>query len=173
MFGCCAPEGMRAIYTAWTETIGRLPASPLGPAGVYVNMSLSRASPWGEVVSFMPDAGRLTVKAAARDAFFLRPPHWAPHDRVRAFVGTKPVAVRWSGDYVRFDASPGDELTITYPLDRVHPPRRRPVAQDSAPELRDDLPMAGEHGDLRRPGDDADAAVPGRPRVLPTAPVLD
>ena len=24
--------------------------------------------------------------------------------------------MKWSGDYVRFDARPGDELTITYPL---------------------------------------------------------
>ena len=35
---------------------------------------------------------------------------------VRAFVGTKSIPVKWSGDYVRFDARPGDELTITYPL---------------------------------------------------------
>jgi hypothetical protein len=56
------------------------------------------------------------VKAALKDAFFLRPPHWSPREAVRAFVGTKRVPAKWSGDYVRFDARPGDELTITYPL---------------------------------------------------------
>jgi DUF1680 family protein len=117
MFGCCAPEGMRAIYTTWTNVIGKLPESKLGPAGVYVNLSFSRESPWGQVVSYFPESGRLTVKAAVKDRFFLRPPHWAPRERVMAFVGTQAVPVKWSGSYVRFDdVAPGQELTITYPL---------------------------------------------------------
>jgi hypothetical protein len=116
MFGCCAPEGMRAIYTMWSSAIDKLPESKLGPAGVYVNLGLSVKSKWGEVVSFMPDAGRITVKAAESDAYFVRPPHWARREGVRAFVGTVAVKVDWSGDYVRFDAKAGDELTITYPL---------------------------------------------------------
>lgn len=115
--GCCAPEGMRAIYTTWSNVINRREASKLGPAGVYVNISLSRESKWGRVVSFFPEAGRLTVQASVKDAFFLRPPHWAPRDAVRAFVGSKSVPVKWSGSYVQFDdVAPGDELTITYPL---------------------------------------------------------
>jgi len=115
--GCCAPEGMRAIYTTWSHVIDRYPASKLGPAGVYVNMSFNRDSKWGRVVSFMPTTGRLTVKAGVQDDFFLRPPHWAPRDQVAAFVGSQAVPVQWSGDYVRFtEIKIGDELTIVYPL---------------------------------------------------------
>lgn len=114
--GCCAPEGMRAVYTTWLNTIMRQPESPLGPSGVYVNMSFSRDSELGKVVSFLPASGRLTVAAKVADRFFIRPPHWAPREQVKAFVNSEPVAVKWSGDYVRFDASPGDELTITYPI---------------------------------------------------------
>ncbi len=122
MFGCCAPEGMRAIHTTWANVIDRLGESRLGPAGVYVNMSFSRPSKWGQVVSFFPDCGRLTVRASpagagVKDDFFLRPPHWAPREQVRAFVGAKAAPVKWSGAYVRFEAvKPGEELTITYPL---------------------------------------------------------
>ena len=116
MYGCCAPEGMRAIYTAWANTIDRYEKSPLGEAGVYVNESFDRDSKWGRVISFMPEQGRVTVKAAVADTFFLRPPHWAPRDAVCAFSGTKRIPAAWSGDYVRFDARPGDELTITYPV---------------------------------------------------------
>jgi hypothetical protein len=117
MFGCCAPEGMRAIYTSWLNTIDRFPESKLGPAGVYVNLGLNRESPWGRVVSFFPDAGRLTVRASVKEPFFLRPPHWAPRQEVRAFVVTDAAPVVWSGDYVRFDdVIPGQELTIAYPL---------------------------------------------------------
>ena len=117
--GCCVSEGMRAIYTAWVNVIDHLPESRLGPAGVYVNMYLSRDSKWGRIVSFFPQAGRLTVKAAVNDTFFLRPPHWAPREQVRAFLGAKVIPVVWSGSYVRFDrVRIGRELTITYPLIR-------------------------------------------------------
>jgi hypothetical protein len=115
--GCCVPEGMRAIYTSWSNVIDRLEASRLGPAGVYVNLCLSRESKWGRVVSFFPETGRLSVEARVKDTFFLRAPHWTPRDAVRAFVGGKSVPVKWSGSYVQFeDVAPGDELTITYPL---------------------------------------------------------
>ncbi|APW62893.1 hypothetical protein [Paludisphaera borealis] len=172
MFGCCAPEGMRAIYTAWTETIGRRPESKLGPAGVYVDMSLSRTSPWGEVVSFMPDAGRLTVKAAVADAFFLRPPHWAPHDQVRAFVGTKPAPVRWSGAYVRFDASPGDELTITYPLiGFTH--KVDGLWKATAPNLKLTFRWLGNMVTSAEPATTLTPLFLGKPRVLPPAPSLE
>ena len=116
MFGCCAPEGMRAIYTVWMNTIERWPISAAGPAGIYVNMGFSRESPWGQVVSFMPEESRLSIRAAVEDNFFVRPPHWAPRGKVRAFIGTKSVPVDWAGDYVRIPAKPGDELTISYPL---------------------------------------------------------
>jgi hypothetical protein len=172
MFGCCAPEGMRAIYTAWTQTIDRLPASPLGPAGVYVNMGLSRASPWGEVVSFMPDAGRMTVKAAAGDSYFLRPPHWSPRDLVRAFVGAKPVAVRWSGEYVRFDASPGEELTVTYPLvEFTH--RVGGLWPNTAPNLRLTFRWRGNMVLSADPVTTLKPLFLGKPRVLPSAPALE
>jgi hypothetical protein len=115
--GCCAPEGLRAIYTTWSNVIDRYPESKRGPAGVYVNMSFNRDSPWGRVTSFMPTDGRLTVKAGVQDTFFLRPPHWAPRDQVLAFVGSQAIPVQWSGAYVRFAGIKiGDELTITYPL---------------------------------------------------------
>ncbi|MCJ7739482.1 MAG: hypothetical protein MUQ10_19585 [Anaerolineae bacterium] len=110
---------MRAIYTTWSHVIDWYPESSLGPAGVYVNMSFSRDSQWGQVVSFVPREGRLTVKTAVKDTFFLRPPHWAPRGQVKAFVGAEAIPVQWSGDYVRFShVEPCVELTIVYPLMR-------------------------------------------------------
>jgi hypothetical protein len=117
MYGCCVPEGMRAIYTCWKNTIERRDASShFGPEGVYVNLNLNRTSPWGSVESFLPDEGRLTVKAAVKDTFFLRPPHWVERGDVAAYLGAKKIPVKWSGAYVQFDAEPNDELTITYPI---------------------------------------------------------
>jgi hypothetical protein len=166
MFGCCAPEGMRAIYTAWSNTIERLPASSLGPEGVYVNLGLSTKSKWGEVASFMPDAGRLTVVAGGKDVYFLRPPHWATRAEVRAFVGTKAVKVIWSGDYVRFDAAASDEVTITYPLVKfTH--EVNGLWKNTKPDLQLTFHWLGNMVVSADPGPTKTALFVGKPRVLP------
>jgi hypothetical protein len=134
MFGCCAPEGMRAIHTAWHHTIERRPAAAGEEAGVYVNMGFSRDSPWGRVISYLPDQGRLSVQAAVEDLFFLRPPHWVGRHQVRAFVDTQPAPVAWRGAYVRLPGRPGQELTITYPLLRFDH-EVRGLWPTSAPDL--------------------------------------
>jgi DUF1680 family protein len=116
MFGCCAPEGMRAIYTAWSQAIQSRPANAFGPAGVYINLHLNRESPWGRVVSFLPHTGRVTVATSQEGAFYIRRPHWAPKDQVRAFVDGEAVSPVWNGDYLGFTARKGQELTMTYPV---------------------------------------------------------
>jgi hypothetical protein len=169
MFGCCAPEGMRAIYTAWMHTIARRPASSFAPAGLYVNLSLNRASEWGQVVSFMPAEGRLTVKAGVSDTFFLRPPGWATPEQVRAFINGESIPVAWQGDYVSFLGQPGDELTITYPLISF-------TQQVSGlwKDCRPDLTMTFHWvGNMVLSTEPAPAHTPlflGKPRSLPPAP---
>ena len=168
MFGCCAPEGMRAIYTAWTSVIESFPKSALGPAGVYVNVCLGRDSKWGKVVSFFPDSGRLTVKPTVSDTFFLRPPHWAPREQVRAFVGTKSVPVVWAGGYVRFQAKPGEELTITYPLiEFTH--KVDGLWPGCAPDLKMTFHWLGNMVTSAEPAGGRTPLFTGKPRLLPPA----
>jgi hypothetical protein len=169
MFGCCAPEGMRAIHTAWINTIDRQSLSTRGSQGVYVNMSFSRPSPWGEVVSFMPDSGRLTVKASVDDEFFLRPPHWAPRDQVHAFVGEKSLPVEWAGAYVRFHARKGDELSITYPLVEFDQ-QVQGLWKHAAPNLKVSFHWLGNMVTRCDPPARKTALFLGKPRVLPAAP---
>jgi hypothetical protein len=169
--GCCVPEGMRAIYTSWSNVIDHLDASKLGPSGVYVNMCLSRESKWGRVVSFFPEVGRLTVKAGVKDAFFLRPPHWTPRDAVRAFVGGKPVPVKWSGSYVQFDnVALGDELTVTYPL--VQFTHEVSGIWRVKPNLKVTYRWLGNMVASVEPPPTKTPLFLGRPRLLPTPPEL-
>jgi hypothetical protein len=169
MFGCCAPEGMRAIHTAWTNTIEHRDGLPDHPAGVYVNLSFSRTSPWGEVVSFMPDAGRLTVRAGVTDDFYLRPPHWASRDQLRAFLGTRSIPVVWSGrDYVRFQARAGDELTITYPL--IEFDHRVKGLWRNRPDLQMTFHWRGNMVLQADPPGGRTPLFTGRPRVVPPVP---
>jgi hypothetical protein len=163
MFGCCAPEGMRAIYTAWNHTIERR------PTGVYVNLSLNRDSPWGRVVSFMPAEGRLSVRAKIADPFYLRPPHWAPREQVRAFVGTQPVPVTWCGDYVSFAAQPGQELTLTYPLLRFDH-QVEGLWPQTAPDLKMGFSWLGNMAIGAAPVPTKTPLFTGVPRLLPPCP---
>ena len=111
MMGCCVPEGMRALHTAWINTVVS------DEDGVWVNMSFDRDAPEAEVTSFLPRQGRMTVRAKVSRDFFLRPPAWAPAAEVKAYRNGKPVAVQWHEAYVRFDRTEnGEKLTITYPL---------------------------------------------------------
>lgn len=171
MFGCCAPEGMRAIYTTWDNVIVPLPDSELGPAGIYVNMGLGRDSAWGRVVSFYPEAGRLTVKAGVKDRFFLRPPHWAPREKVRAFVGTRSVPVAWSGAYVRFDnIASGDEITITYPL--ISFSHEVEGLWKEFPKVKMTFQWLGNSVVSCDPPSERTPLFRGKPRLLPSPPQL-
>jgi hypothetical protein len=114
MFGCCAPEGMRAIHTAWSGTLEKRGDS------IFVNMGLNVSARWGRVVSFMPDEGRMTYVVSEEAAGLevrMRPPHWAAKGAARAFRGASRIAPEWDGAYALFrDAKAGEELTLTWPL---------------------------------------------------------
>jgi hypothetical protein len=173
LYGCCAPEGMRAIYTTWLRTIERRPQSQWGPAGVYVNMSFQRESPWGRVVSFYPDSGRLTVRASVADVFYLRPPHWASRDQVRAFNGTTAIPVKWSGDYVCFNrVRPGEEITITYPLISFTQ-EVEGLWKTSAPNLHLTFRWLGNMVTDSSPAGGPTPLFTGKPRLLPPLPELE
>jgi hypothetical protein len=111
MMGCCPPEAMRSLYTAWSNTITR------SGKDVYVNMSFNRDAPDAKIEAYTPDKGRLTAIVKKPADFFLRPPSWAARSEVKAFRGEKEVPAVWSGDYIKFaNASKGENLTITYPV---------------------------------------------------------
>ena len=153
----------------WNSVIDQWPESKLGPAGVYVNLSLGRDSKWGSVVSFFPDEGRITVKAEVKDRFFLRPPHWAPRDQVRAFADGKNVPVQWSGAYVRFDGvNPGDEVTITYPLLRFT--QEVEGLWKKAPGLKMRFVWLGNMVASSDPAATGTPLFTGQPRRLPNPP---
>ncbi len=111
MMGCCVPEGMRSIYTAWKFAVQNK------PAGVFVNMCFDRETPEAKVSSFLPFTGRITVNAKIARDFYLRPPAWAPKGQIKAYRNQKQEPLLWRDSYLLFEnAQKGDELTLTYPL---------------------------------------------------------
>lgn len=115
IFGCCVPEAMRALHTAWSTTV-------LTPREgvVLVNTSFDRDMADAQVVSFLPSEPRLTVVAKKSADYCLRVPSWTQRDDVRAYRDGKQVKLQWGGPslaYVQFaNARLGEELTVRYPL---------------------------------------------------------
>ena len=93
MFGCCIPEGMRALYTAWAGTIEQNKAEN----AIFVNLTLTRSSQLADVVSSLPKAPRMDVIAHQPGTYFLRPPSWAPRGEVRLWRNGKPETPAWAG----------------------------------------------------------------------------
>lgn len=114
MFGCCAPEGMRALHTVWSGIVKEKPGA------VYINMTLNRKSSAADVVSSLPDQGRIDITVHRAGVHYVRPPAWAPRNGVQVARGGIEKKVEWAGDglaYVRFvNAKPGEVLTVHYPL---------------------------------------------------------
>lgn len=111
MMGCCVPEGMRAIHAAWINTVVR------DETGVRVNMCFDRDAPEAKVVSFGPKQGRMDVTAKVAGNFAMRPPAWAPHERVKVYRNGQPVPCEWRDSYVALKkVAPGEVLTVTWPV---------------------------------------------------------
>ena len=114
MFGCCVGEGMRALYTVWSNIV-----TP-NEKGVFVNLSLNRDSELAKVISSLPDEGRFDVIARKPGIYFLRPPAWAPRGQVRVLRAGHEVSVEWAGPALAYvslkNVKPGEILTLVYPL---------------------------------------------------------
>jgi hypothetical protein len=114
MFGCCVPEAMRALHTAWSTVMTKQDGD------VFVNTSFDRESEDAKVVSFLPTESRLTVKAKKAEDFLVRAPSWTRRENVRAYRDGRAIELEWGGPglaYVRFAAArSGEELTVCYPL---------------------------------------------------------
>src|SRR3954452_4373593 len=79
--GCCPPTGMTGFYQAWKDLVRKT------EDGVRVNLAFNHESPVARVVSFLPDAGRVTVVARIAGDYQIRIPGFAPWKSVRAFRG--------------------------------------------------------------------------------------
>jgi hypothetical protein len=114
MFGCCIPEGMRALHTVWSGIVTS------SGGDIFVNLSLPRQHQAAAVLTRFPEAGQVDVVARQAGNFFLRPPGWAPRKLIRVLRSGRNAEVQWGGpatDYVVFpNVKRGEVLTLAYPL---------------------------------------------------------
>ncbi len=139
IFGCCVPEAMRALHTAWSTV------TTTAQGEVLINTSFDRESADARVVSFLPNQPRLTVQARKTADYLVRIPSWSRRDEVSAYRDGRRVELHWSGPglaYVRFaDARQNEELTVLYPLAEFS--QKVDFAFAERPDLRFELTWSG------------------------------
>ncbi len=128
MMGCCPPEGMRSLYLAWINTVVDKGEN------VFVNMALDRESTACSVKTFAPKQGRLEVTALRNAIFHLRPPAWAPQEKIHVYLNDNRITADWCRSYIRFQpAKSGDRLRIDYPMPEFT--QRVPVGYDGSEDV--------------------------------------
>ncbi|MFH1574180.1 MAG: hypothetical protein ABIG68_09360, partial [Acidobacteriota bacterium] len=108
---CCTANGARTLYFVHDSIVTREADE------VRVNLLLNRASPWVDVDSYLPAAGKvvLHIKDAARVA--VRMPEWSDPLTVRVQVGEQPRRAVAEGRWVKVGwLRPGDRVTLTFPV---------------------------------------------------------
>ncbi|MEW6753318.1 MAG: hypothetical protein AB1505_20405 [Candidatus Latescibacterota bacterium] len=113
---CCTANCCQGLYYAW-EGILR-PEDD----GVAVNQWLNRRSPWADVWSWLPHAGRLVVQNKGKRRISVRQPSWARRAAVRCWLDGAEVTPLWRGNRLVMDGLCGaEQITVEAPcpLERV------------------------------------------------------
>jgi hypothetical protein len=110
--GCCVGAGIRGCFLVWEHAITK-------DAGkVMVNMAFSRNSPWVEVISHRPYAGRLDITVHDAPDLLVRIPEWVSENDLRVLVDKQSVpATPLRDGYFRFSGlQEGASIRVEYPI---------------------------------------------------------
>lgn len=167
MVGCCAPEGMRGIYTTWSNIIIKKTVNDCNR--VYVNMPLPVETEDCDVISYLPDKGQITVNAHKPADYRLRPPAWAPKSDVRAWLNGLEIDADWDGAYIIFDSIESDDtISITWPLSEY----RQHVSIFTDPDMSADFMWKGSQAINVNPPGKHFPMHTGKRVVIPSGPKL-
>jgi DUF1680 family protein len=111
---CCTGNAARAMYYVWENMVR------CDQGALQVNLLMNRASPWADVYSSIPYAGRvdLKLKKPCRSAL-LRVPEWikSPNGEVTCTVNGQPRNFACSGRYIKLESlAPGDRVSMAFPI---------------------------------------------------------
>jgi hypothetical protein len=112
VFGnCCLANGAQAFYYAWEAIVRARGGS------AEVNLWLNRRSPWCDVWSWLPYAGRLVVQNKGMGRLLVRKPGWARQSTVRCRLDGRDVQPVWLGNRMLLDGLKGNErIEVQIPL---------------------------------------------------------
>jgi hypothetical protein len=103
---CCTANGSQGLFYAWEAILRRR------DWGVEINLWLNRRSPWVDVCSELPHAGRLKIVNKGMAQISVRKPGWARASAIRCTVDGRDAQPEWSGNRMRFRGLSGRERIV-------------------------------------------------------------
>jgi hypothetical protein len=120
--GCCTGNGVRALYHAW-EGITRF-----ADGIATVNLLLNRATPWLDVESHLPYAGKVVLQNKQAQTVLVRIPYWVDRQALtcsimqwaQSAINEAASAGVFVGNYLVFQPlQPGDTVLVEFPIGEV------------------------------------------------------
>jgi len=114
---CCTANGARTLYYVWDSIVTRSGGDLCPPDEVRVNLLLNRASPWLDVLSYLPVEGKVVLHIKDAPKVVVRMPEWCNPADVQVSVGGESRKPLIEGRFVRVAwLNEGDQLTLTFPV---------------------------------------------------------
>ncbi len=111
LMNCCGPAGVHALYLAWSHIVTK------DKDTVRVNLMLNRSTPWVDILSCRPYAGKIIFQIKESLGLQIRIPDWLDKSVIEMRVNNNNADFKYTKDYLEILAlRAGDEVTITYPL---------------------------------------------------------
>lgn len=108
---CCTGNGARAIFHVWNNMLA------FANGQLIIHLLLNRASPWGDVNSYIPYEGRVDVMVKTACDVTIRLPEWVKREEVNCLVNDTPRKLDFQGRYAQAGyAQVGDVVTIVFPI---------------------------------------------------------
>ncbi len=109
--GCCTSNWSTGLYYAWEAAVR------FADQVATVNLLLNRASPWVDVDSYLPYAGKVVIHNKQARKLLVRMPAWVKEREMRCRVNDSEATPFWAGRYVVFEGLRSkDRVTITFPM---------------------------------------------------------
>ena len=108
---CCGTHGNMGLFYAWDGTVR------CADGTARVNLLLNRASPWLDIHSHLPYAGKVVIKNKTAQEAFVRIPLWVDRSAIRCTLDERAAPQIWFGNYLRFRGlDPNQRLQIEFPM---------------------------------------------------------
>jgi hypothetical protein len=117
---CCTANGNQGFYFAWEAIVrGARGGATGGAAGdtATVNLFLNRFSPWVDVASWLPFAGRVELANRTCRRVSVRIPSWVRRSTLAVSLDGRRIEPSWTGAYVVVDGlRPGSLIRLDFPV---------------------------------------------------------
>ncbi len=113
MMGCCSPEGMRAIHSAWENTVHK------DHDCVSIDLNFTVRTEHADVDSLLPNTGGVRIYAKTAGTYQIRCAPWAKTEKITVFLNDDRIGFELTDDgyAVVPDVKNGDRILVSYPVE--------------------------------------------------------